>query len=673
MAFLSLVWVAALAIPAIAQDRQPDWEKSPMVAPQLQPDAHNTAYWPWRSLPWGEINFLHTTDSHGWLEGHLNEVNYGADLGDLVSFMERMRDKADQYNVDLLVVDTGDIVTGNGLSDVTNPQGRISNKIFRNLPYDLLTIGNNDLYDLDVTKEIRTDLARIYGDRYLTSNVDVDIDGKNVSIGHRYRYFTTKHGLKVVAFGFTVQDFARPAAVSVQGHEAIVETTWFQEAMSKDADLYLLIGHADVAENCKIENPKYGGTENPLICMKDWFRTNKPNTPLQILGGHTHFRKFQCYDGASSGLESGRYSDTVGWLALRDVAPSDSLSGSGSWNGSKTITGVDMPTRTCPPSSTTSSSTDAISTKVVRLDRRYLDFNRQTFAYHAIGATGPDIPDRFDTPLGLKTTDDIYNARVNLNLTKVLGCAPQTYYIWSERFNCPGNIFSMVRLALNTTVNRNDSPRLILMNTAGIRYDLYKGPFSVGDGFTVSPYNDPFLYLANVPYDTATQVICKLNNGDMCENEDPAGACDMSSSSTYPPGPNNGVSNQQPLMNHPAIEEQLNPGHVTADDFGNCSISVSSPDCGDDTQHRAVPEKYLIPKNIQAKGNIVTGMTKTVDLVFTEHLKKGILNLDIIKNLGYTDKNVSYYMEKSFTTRSFLQKYAQVAWNENSTSCSIGP
>jgi hypothetical protein len=41
------------------------------------------------------------------LEGHLNEVNYGADWGDFVSFVKRMRDRADQLNVDLLVVDTG--------------------------------------------------------------------------------------------------------------------------------------------------------------------------------------------------------------------------------------------------------------------------------------------------------------------------------------------------------------------------------------------------------------------------------------------------------------------------------------------------------------------------------------------------------------------------------------
>lgn len=28
---------------------------------------------PLRDLTWGQLNFLHTTDTHGWLAGHLQE------------------------------------------------------------------------------------------------------------------------------------------------------------------------------------------------------------------------------------------------------------------------------------------------------------------------------------------------------------------------------------------------------------------------------------------------------------------------------------------------------------------------------------------------------------------------------------------------------------------------
>jgi len=74
---------------------------------RMQPDAQNASSLPRAPLAWGQLNFLHTTDTHGFLEGHLKEKNYGADWGDFVSFVKRMRSKAAAYDVDLLVVDTG--------------------------------------------------------------------------------------------------------------------------------------------------------------------------------------------------------------------------------------------------------------------------------------------------------------------------------------------------------------------------------------------------------------------------------------------------------------------------------------------------------------------------------------------------------------------------------------
>ena len=38
-----------------------------------QPSAPAPIPGPLRELPWGQLNFLHTTDIHGWLGGHLKE------------------------------------------------------------------------------------------------------------------------------------------------------------------------------------------------------------------------------------------------------------------------------------------------------------------------------------------------------------------------------------------------------------------------------------------------------------------------------------------------------------------------------------------------------------------------------------------------------------------------
>lgn len=46
-----------------------------LVTPILarQPSAPEAIPAPLRDLKWGQLNFLHTTDTHGWLAGHLQE------------------------------------------------------------------------------------------------------------------------------------------------------------------------------------------------------------------------------------------------------------------------------------------------------------------------------------------------------------------------------------------------------------------------------------------------------------------------------------------------------------------------------------------------------------------------------------------------------------------------
>lgn len=60
--FLQLCYRAfALALPSLIHASQPS--VSPPVGAPL------------RDLPWGQLNFLHTTDTHGWHAGHLQEYS----------------------------------------------------------------------------------------------------------------------------------------------------------------------------------------------------------------------------------------------------------------------------------------------------------------------------------------------------------------------------------------------------------------------------------------------------------------------------------------------------------------------------------------------------------------------------------------------------------------------
>lgn len=50
---------------------------------------------PTRPLEWGDINILHTTDTHGWLLGHQKasfpEPDYSGDFGEFASFISHMK------------------------------------------------------------------------------------------------------------------------------------------------------------------------------------------------------------------------------------------------------------------------------------------------------------------------------------------------------------------------------------------------------------------------------------------------------------------------------------------------------------------------------------------------------------------------------------------------------
>lgn len=72
----------------------------------------------------------------GWLLGHTKksqpEPNYSGDFGDFASFVTNMKQMADKKGVDLLLVDSGDLHDGTGISDGF-PVGQVDGQEVRGL------------------------------------------------------------------------------------------------------------------------------------------------------------------------------------------------------------------------------------------------------------------------------------------------------------------------------------------------------------------------------------------------------------------------------------------------------------------------------------------------------------------------------------------------------------
>ncbi len=329
---------------------------------------------------------------------------------------------------------------------------------------------------------------------------------------------------------------------------------------------------------------------------------------------------------------------------------------------------VGLPLATSTPKANASSSSMVYS-------RRYLDWNRLTFAYHAVGSQD----NTFDYHSGERVTADITNIRKELNLTTLFGCAPETYCQSCKPFGADGNIFGLLEIALSTVVvneSRVDTPRLVLINTGSVRFDLVKGPFTYDDSFIVSPFKDGFQFIPNVPYTTASRVLDIINNAPDTKKKRDLSSSDFNFPALTVDGcvdPTIGsIASHDSLKarsDHGITRRQtskITPGYVTIDDF-------SSNGGGDDTQHSKIPN-YPQPQYIQANASFPADKSapKSVDLIFLDYIAPDVLSALKGISAPYTTADVSYYLPQSFTTNSYLPAYAKVAWQANVPNCPVG-
>lgn len=523
-----------------------------------------------RDLKTGQLNFLHTTDTHGWLGSHLLQSDYDADWGDFISFASYFRHKRLQKDQDLILIDTGDKHDGNGLSDATKPNGIETTKIFNEQDYDLLTLGNHELYTADNTllEYYTTVLSPKFKDNYISSNVDfVKRDGTRVPFGNKYKFFhTERNGIKVLALSFLF-DFKRfnDRAVVTPALEE-VEKPWFRELTRNkypegSVDLIIVFGHMPVTDISNREINK----------LHEQLRELYPNTVIQYFGGHSHIRDFVELDPRSTGLQSGRFAETLGFLSIDDVKS-------------------DSP----------------------HFFRSYLDFSKRSFAHHLKANTMPT------TDKGIHISNLLKAMRQKLNLDTQLGYVPHTYYMSSKPMDSEENVYhlltSKVLPKLHSKFTNNSVSRLILMNTGAVRYDLHEGPFTLDTEFIVLPFSNDWLYI-ELPLRIASRVTEYLNKGPVIASLQPPNTMATAAMTSAQADGSTGnlalKKKQCPRVNEPF----LTPGLTTSDDYG-CD--------GDDTPHNTLDE-FSIPNVVQSEELVSENPDSLVHFVFYSFLKPNVL------------------------------------------------
>jgi len=551
-----------------------------------QPEAPSPISAPLRELPWGQLNFLHTTDTHGWHDGHLQEPQYSADWGDYVSFAHHLKRRADDDGSDLLLIDTGDRVEGNGLYDASDPKGRYTFDIFKQQSIDVITPGNHELYLANTSAREFEEVVPDFKNSYVASNVDIYNPNSDrlEPLAPRFRKFTTKNqAIRILAFGFLFNFHGNANNTVVQPVQETLKEHWFQDAVrTRDIDLFVIAGHVPVRNSQEFD----------LVYRS--IRNVRWDTPIVFFGGHTHIRDYVKYEKKAYGIESGRYMETLGFMSI-----------SGLSSGKKDVV--------VPEASPT-------------YRRLYIDNNLYSLHHHS----GQD-DSTFTTSLGRNVSASISQARKELKLDHTFGCAPQDYWLNRAPYPAENSLLTLLdQHIIPDTFKKVRKVSIVLTNSGAMRFDIFRGPFTIDTTFLVSPFTSGFRVLRNVPYGAASQVLHLLNNegpiplkdlGALSSDVEVLG--DLRLADLSPPSPpvgSNTLRNGyvQTTNQHPLADKPLVPGYTTTDDAGSD---------GDDTIHQSI-QFYNVPNCIAANiGFSPTDNAKpeTVDLVYNEFIQDWVL------------------------------------------------
>lgn len=477
------------------------------------------------NLPFGDINVVILTDVHSWLGSHRRqEPYYDADLGNVLSFWERLKNHCDGYgNIsantpittvsaggirtkpehdgpaslthrDIFFVNNGDFVDGTGLSQTVdgdnNPAYLIP--LLEKMPYDAVNVGNHELYSKKNIDYMTRPGGYVdwWGDRYLTSNIHkVDVDStteSKVPLGNRYKILQGRSSrLLVFGFLYNMRNAARGAGIEIEKVQTTVEQQWFLDALAEeDYDAILVLAHMDLVD--------------PLVgVIRSAIRDSiGDDMPLVFVTGHTHYRGIKQLDDLALTFEAGRYMDTVGFVSF----PMKKSLIVGHQNQNATATTV--------------------------FGHRFLDANRKVLFEDTLGYARAEDG---ETEHGKALSEFIDDTRTKLGLEQEVGCAPRSYFV-DRHIDAPDSLWGLYRdqvvpkifsvhhtnaIAIEdeATEMEDDLPTAMLLSKDSWRYDLYSSAsLVVDDVYSIAPFNDTVVHLGTFTAEAILEANQTLNH-----------------------------------------------------------------------------------------------------------------------------------------------------------------
>jgi len=198
----------------------------------------------------------------------------------------------------------------------------------------------------------------------------------------------------------------------------------------------------------------------------------------------------------------------------------------------------------------------------------------------------------------------------------------------------------------------------MITNTGSQRFDIYAGPFTKNDQLTSSPFTDQFLFIPDIPFSVANQILPSLNKHGADQRRSLFDELEGREHELYARGHVDRRYNEW-------LEEMDRRGGEQRRAAGNLTLGYVThdkcPGVGDDVLHAPIPF-HRVPAFIGSTPPTVSDDTK-IDLVFVDFIEKqliGILN-SVQQEKTYNAADVQTY--SPLRANEVLGVYAQHAWN----------
>ena len=448
------------------------------------------------------------------------EPHYDADLGDVLSFWERLKEQCDSDGRDVFLVNNGDFVDGTGLSETidgdNNPEYLIP--LLEKMPYDAVNVGNHELYSKKNIDYMTRPGGYVdwWGDRYLTSNIhriEEPNNGKGTGInsnsnsnngeatkeplGYRYKILHGENSnLLVFGFLYNMRNYATGAGIEIQKVQETVKEQWFLDALlGEDYDAILVLAHMDLVDPC---------VNVIQTAIRDTLNEKTATTPIVFATGHTHYRGVKQLEDLTLTFEAGRYLDTLGFVS---IPKKESVLRSRSESDGETID---------------SSKSSSVFGHV------FLDANKKVLFEDTLGFSSAEDGETKD---GTDFSAFIEHTRKRLGLEDEIGCAPHSYHVnrhldatdslWGlYRDQVVPQVFSVQHAMATIEGGETEKdkeeetlPMAMLLQKGDWRYDLYSNAsMVVDDVYAISPFNDTVVHMGTFSSDVILEANKTLNH-----------------------------------------------------------------------------------------------------------------------------------------------------------------